>query len=732
MYAEIIVDIFNNQVDRIFTYKANEDTKLGHRVLVPFGRGNKPIEGFVIGFIDEPSFDPSKIKEVIRIIDDIPVFDEDMIKVAKFVSNEYRCPLVGALTLIMPSGIKGRDNLLQYEKWFKVTNIVEAHRFIEESKGSLKLEKQFLLMSYMIEKKEDSIRNIKNVLYITDSPIKSLLKKGLIEETQKEKNLDPFKNVKYDEYKKINLNEEQRYIYEDIKRKMLDGLSKNLIHGVTASGKTEIYMHLIEDVIAEGKSAIFLVPEISLTPQMVERFKGRFGDKVAVTHSRLNNSEKYDQWKKAKDGQISIMIGPRSALYTPFNNLGIIVIDEEHEKTYKSETTPKYDAIEVAEKICEIKNAALILGSATPSIRAYKKAKDGIYNLYTMKNRVLNYKMPKIEIADMREELMSGNRSIFSLKLKSAIEESLNKNEKIILFLNRRGFSNFVSCRECGYVMKCNNCDISYTHHGNSNKVSCHYCGKEEDYPKVCPECGSKYIKSFGVGTERVYDEFIKNFKGVKALRMDSDTIKNKHSYKEIIDKFKSDEYSALVGTQMITVGHDFKNVGLIAVVAADMLINFDDFKTGENAYQLISQVIGRAGRNEGEAKAIIQTYEPDNYVLKNVLESSYEDFYNEEIMYRSFMNYPPFIELGVITIKGEDQKQLVKDAMTIKKFIKDNKFENINIIGPTKAKIYKLRNIYRYKILVKSKSKENIIEFYEKLKIESILDLDFNPINML
>lgn len=726
-FAEIIVDINHQAVNRKFTYKIPEnlDIKLGLRVKVPFGRGNKLVEGFVIGLTNSINFDEKKAKFINSIIDNIPVLDEKTIKLAKWMEEEYDSNYSSVISCIMPSGIKGRDNLIQKEKWVKLIDDIEkVDEYISENEDKTRPEKQLKILEYLKNKKKSKVKDIEEKFSISNSPIKTLIKKNLLKEFLEEKDLDPYKNEKFEDFKKIQLNEEQNKIYKEIKN---NKGSLNLIHGVTASGKTEIYLQLIEELLKEDKDSIVLVPEIALTPQMVDRFKGRFKNLVAVTHSKLNSSERYNQWKKAKDGEVKIMIGPRSAIFTPFNNLGLIVIDEEHENTYKSETTPKYDAREVAEKLNELTKCTIVLGTATPSVKTYYRAKKGVYNLYKLNKRIKGFSYPEIEIIDMRKELLNGNRGIFSEKLIKNINESLLKKEQVIFFINRRGYSNFVSCRECGYVIKCENCDVSYAYHKHKDKLKCHYCSSEVKKPEKCPECGSKYIKNFGIGTEKVLREVKKVFKLADPIIMDSDAVSKKGSYKKIINKFKNGEKNVLIGTQMITKGHDFDNVSIIAIIAADMLLNFSNFKTSEYAFSQLMQVSGRAGRGKINAKSLIQTYEPDNFVLKSLEMSNYEYFYEEEIAYRKISNYPPFSSVATLILKSESEKEVIKRSFEIKNILEKNNKDKIDILGPTPAEISKIRNMYRWRIILKADKKNEIKEMLRNINNSSKVYIDVN-----
>ncbi len=577
--------------------------------------------------------------------------------------------------------------------------------------------------------------DIMEILKISASPIETLAKKNIVTIKKEEIRRNSIFNFKSKLIKttKLKLNDEQQKALETIENHLINKDKKTiLLHGVTGSGKTEVYLQAIEKILMENKQAIVLVPEISLTPQIVNIFLGRFGDKISVTHSRLSIGERYDQWKKARDGEISIMIGPRSAIFTPFTNLVIVIIDEEHEGTYKSDTTPKYNTIEVAEELCKINNATLILGSATPKLESYTKALDGDYTLVKMKNRI-NNQFPETIINDMRNELVSGNRSIFSLKLQELMVETLNNDKQIILFLNRRGFSNFVSCRDCGYVVTCDICNVNYTYHKYNNKLVCHYCNAEIENPTNCPICGSLHIRHFGVGTQRIEEEVKKLFPKENVLRMDFDTTSKKNSHEKILDEFKNNKSRILIGTQMIAKGLDFPNVTLVGIIAADLSLHAGDFRGAENTFQLITQVAGRAGRSKDLGKVVIQTYNSEHYAIQHAKNNDYESFYNDEIALRRQMDYPPFTNIFTIIFTSIDEKRII---IMLNKLIEIMNFYNkrsfFTMIGPSQCVISKVKNKYRWKVIVKGKDYDLLIQFclftLDKLKkIDTISDIDIN-----
>lgn len=791
-YAKVIVSISNKQVDRAFTYKVPEELapfiNKGARVVVPFGRSNKKYEGYVVSLSDRTSAPENfEIKEIISLLD--TMFTPEMLALAKWMSDKYFTPYSECLKCIMPAGISYKNSyiyeinqaipekatLRQKEIYDYISDRKEAsHQDIIASFGAnasnilngliknkiiVKKEKQTMkdlarlvryaalsekvskesirkgtaqekAYDFLLEKGETPVKALKESLGITDSPIQSLVKKGIVKLFEKEVRRETARPSSEVIEKNIIWNDEQREAIERIKALMKENESVKrpvLIHGVTGSGKTEVYMSIIEEVLKEGKEAIVLVPEISLTPQTVGRFVDRFGEKVSVTHSRLTMAERYDQWKNAAEGKVSVMIGPRSAVFTPFHNLGIIIIDEEHEHTYKSETSPKYDAREIAFKRGEISNALVVLGSATPSVDTYFKAENKEYELIHMRQRVKG-EMPQVDIIDMRKELVEGNRSIFSRALYEAMKENIEKGRQTILFLNRRGHSTFVSCRQCGYVVKCEDCSINYTYHLYSNKLICHYCGKEEQNPEYCPQCGSKYIRYFGVGTQKIEDEIKSLFPDVPVLRMDMDTTSGKNSHDKILSAFRKGKAKILIGTQMIAKGLDFPNVTLVGVVAADVSLNAGDYKSGENTFQLLTQVSGRAGRGDGLGKVFIQTYSPEHYALEYAKTGDYEGFYSHEIALRRQMDYPPYCHIFTVLFTGESEKKVIELLFKLSDIMKVyNKSGDFEALGPAPALISKIKKRFRWKIIIKCKDEERLKNYVlycvEKLREKEDLE---------
>lgn len=711
-YAEVILDINNKNVDKIYHYFIPENIqhiiKIGMRVFVPFGKGNRIREGYIIGFTNITDIDENLIKSVYSLPDKYPIFSNNMIQLAKFMSYKYYATLSECLQCIMPKIVKGKINKYAYIN-YENPSVPELIEKILKKNNSQSRVLNFLQSNSEII----SIHEIKNILGITLSPILTLEKNNIIKIDTKEVKKDTFDIKKYKQTFSLKLNNEQEKAYNFIKYELIKSDKKPiLLHGVTGSGKTEVYLQIIQYVLKEGKQAIVLVPEISLTPQTVERFIGRFGNLVSVTHSKLSDGERFDQWKKAKNGEISIMVGARSAIFTPFENLGIIIIDEEHESTYKSESTPKYNTIEVAEEIARMTDSVLLLGSATPSIETYYKTRNNKYSLIYMNNRINNLP-PEINIIDMRNELEQGNKSIFSISLFEAIRENLKNNMQTILFLNRRGHSTFVSCRKCGYVMQCDNCNVNYTYHLKDNKLICHYCNRVEAAPLKCPICDSYHIKYFGIGTQKVEEQIKKYFKDAIVMRMDLDTTSSKNSHEDILQKFKNNEADILIGTQMIAKGLDFPRVSLVGVIAADLSLYSGDYKSAENSFQILTQVSGRAGRAEFKGKVFIQTYNPEHYSIIFSKNNDYTGFYEKEIMERKIMDYPPFSNIFFIMITGKNENKVIDSINFLHKIMKYyNQKTKFYLSNPAKAYIAKIKNQYRYKIIVKSSEEERLKNF--------------------
>jgi len=730
-YAGVVVNNDSVQVDKIFTYKIPISligkVYLGYRVKVPFGRGNRTIDAFVLELYKQCD-NVNNIKEITSICDEMPLLKITDIELIKIMKKKYLCTYLECIKVIIPRGI---TRGIKKKTMFILTTCKDLEgKFSNEPYKNIY---ELVLLNNMKYNKNE----FSKMFNLSLSSINTMIKHGFLE--TKEIIINRYNQKDYSRYEEKILNENQQRSVDFI---MNSKHKKFLIHGVTGSGKTEIYMNLVSHMLKENKQSIILIPEISLTPQMVERFKGRFGRDIAVFHSRLSDGERYDEWMRVKLGNVKIAIGARSAIFLPFENLGLIVIDEEHEASYKSDSDPKFDAREIAYMKCKLEDCILILGSATPSIESYYRASINELQLITINERADGAAMPKVEIVDMREELMNNNRSIFSKSLHEGIIESLRKNEQVILFLNRRGFSTFVSCRKCGYVFKCKKCDISLTYHNTSEYLTCHYCGDKERISKVCPSCGSSYVKYFGVGTEQIEQEINRIFPSAKTLRMDFDTTRKKNSYEYIYNTFKNKQADILIGTQMVAKGLDFKNVTLVGVIAADLSLNLPDFRAFERTFQLLTQVSGRAGRGSKEGKVVIQTYSADNLTIQYAAHNDYDSFYKNEIMMRKAMDYPPFTSILVITMSSEDETLLIKSIQNVGENLKYNIQNNdkITLLGPCPCGISKIKNFYRWQIIIKGNIEEIIAEEIKNLVYELVkkiynsirVSIDINPSSMM
>lgn len=730
LYAEVIINSEALEIDRPFTYKVpeefNNEIKIGQIVKVPFGKGNKTSEGFILNLKNDDNI-KFKTKNIAAILVKDPVIDEDDINLIEFLREKTLCKYIDAFRLLIPVGImkgakakKKKVIVLKNEDLSNIKNPDGYKKIIEFFKtNSGKYTKSELI-------NEHSISQYK-LNKLIENEVLSIEEESVFRYNDRVYNKDSAKTLTIEQENII-----REYINSDDKM--------FLLKGVTGSGKTEVYMKLVERVLLEEKSAIILVPEIALTPQMIERFKGRFGVNVALFHSKLSDGERFDEWFRVKEGKAKVIVGARSAIFLPAKNLGLIIIDEEHENTYKSEQNPKYQTKEVAEYLSELKGCKVILGSATPSIETYYRALTGEMKLLELNSRVDNKPMPPMKVIDMRNELKGGNKSLFSRELFIAIQERLKRKEQIILFLNRRGFSTFVSCRSCGYVFKCDECDISMTYHKNGLLI-CHYCGKTKREPRECPKCHSKYVKFFGAGTQRVEEEVKKYFNNVRILRMDVDTTRDKHSYERIYNTFKNGEADILIGTQMVSKGLDFKNVTLVGILAADMSINIPDYRAAERTFQIITQVAGRAGRGDKQGEVLIQTYTPQHYSLQYAVNYDYEGFYEKEFTVRAMMKYPPFGKL--LLINGTSKKEellknfMHKITMMIKPLVES--CLDIEILGPIPCMISKVKENYRWQIVIKgefdsyfSKNIKEILYDENKNVYNDIrISMDINPNNL-
>ncbi len=605
-----------------------------------------------------------------------------------------------------------------YKKEKRYVSLTENEELLAEVKEKAEKDKrlagQLRVLSAISQEESISVEELKEKASVTDSPIHTLLQKGILVEQRRQEKRDVFQLEDYTPTQPFYPTPEQAQALALLREEeQKEGKRPILLHGVTGSGKTEIYMQLIEHVIMEGKQAIVLVPEISLTPQIMERFISRFGKRVSVTHSRLSLGERLDQWRKARDGEISIIIGPRSALFMPFSNLGVIVMDECHESSYISDVTPKYHTREVARKLSELTGALLVMGSATPDIDSYHRAVTGEFLLLQLKERTKGSRLPEVFVTDMRKELEDGNRSAFGLPLQQAIRENLEKGQQTMLFLNRRGYSTFVSCRKCGEVLTCPSCNVSYTYHASDKALVCHYCGKEVPVPKTCPSCGSHYIRYFGTGTQKIEEETRRLFPEASVLRMDADTTTGKNGHARILELFGKGKADILIGTQMIAKGHDFPNVTLVGILAADLSLNLGTYQAAENCFQLITQAAGRAGRGELPGQVFIQTYQPENHAIRMAAAQDYEGFYQEEILLRQAMEYPPFSHIFSVLITGEMEQEVILAAQRLGAFMNHYaERAGCTVVGPAPAPLPKFRGEFRWQIFAKGTDAERLKAF--------------------
>lgn len=722
MFADIIIDIVHEAVDRIFEYRIpdhlEEKAALGKTVVIPFGAGNRTRTGYIVGLKQQPDFDPSKIKAVLEIRDNEIESQRRLIELAVWMKQEYGCTMIQALKTVLPMQEK-----MQREEERTVRLMVDKEQAIFRLKEYE--EKHYKAKARILARllKEDSISYsvLRKEEKISSSTLESMEKDGVLEIISNHVYRNPVKDP-MNTHQIHPLNGGQQLIYEEFCRDYDADIRKTyLLYGVTGSGKTEVYLSLIRKVLEEGKQVIVLIPEISLTFQTVNRFYSYFGDQVSFVHSRLSKGEKYDQFVRAGKGEISIMIGPRSALFTPFPNLGLIIIDEEHESAYKSEVTPKYHAREVARKLADACHASLVLGSATPSLESYTMARLGRYRLWILMERANQKPMPEISVVDLRQELKEGNRSMFSRQLQKEIKERLKRKEQIMLFLNRRGYAGFVSCRSCGFVMKCPHCDISLTYH-RGGTMSCHYCGFHRPAPKVCPECGSPHIAAFGTGTQKVEAALFREFPEARVMRMDFDTTRKKESYNQMLSAFAKGEADILVGTQMIVKGHDFSNVTLMGILAADLSLHSGDFRAAEKTFQLVTQAAGRAGRGQLPGQVIIQTYQPEHYAITAAQRQNYEEFYEQEMIYRRLLKYPPFYDMLVLFCTGKEE-EVCRRAMEMMGEHLRRCYPDLHMIGPSEGAFSRINDIYRRVIYIKEKDRKKLKEIRQCAEAFSQMD---------
>ncbi len=714
-YAKIIIDISHEAVDRPFTYRIPDHLRgllsVGSRVEVPFGRGNSIKKGFVMEFADTTDVPSDKLKDIIGVNDRDISLSDSRIRLACWLKRNYGSTMSAALKTVLP--VKTKINPTIKKTVVRLVEESEIDPLIEEALKKRNVA-QLRFLYAIRDEREIPKSLLDQKLHISAKTIDKYKAAGVIE-VKEERLLRS--EIHADRKKDVipDLSDEQRLITDTLKADMDAGVYRTyLIHGITGSGKTEVYMRIIEDVLNRGRQAVMLIPEVALTYQTLMRFYRRFGDRVAVMNSTLSAGEKYDVYEQAAKGEVDIVIGPRSALFTPLPNIGVIIIDEEHEGSYKSETMPKYHARETAIEIARECKASVVLGSATPSVDSYYKAVNGEYKLFTLTKRLTGNQLPDVEAVDLRAELKAGNRSIFSRRLKELMEDRLSKGEQAMLFLNRRGLAGFVSCRACGFVVKCPHCDVSLSLHANGSMV-CHYCGYQTTRLSKCPECGSKYIAAFKAGTEQVEAEVKRMFPAARVLRMDADTTAKKGEYESILSKFADHEADILIGTQMIVKGHDFKDVTLVGVLAADMSLFQSDYRASERTFQLLTQAAGRAGRGDNSGSVVIQTYKPDHYAVQYSLSHDYEGFFKEEADYRRMMDYPPASHLFSVLVTSKEEILAEELAKTLAN--EARKVSSSPVFGPAKAMIGKIEDRYRFTFYVKNADYDELVKVKDRLE---------------
>lgn len=719
IYAGVIVDISHEKLDKIFQYSVPEDIasviSIGNKVNIPFGAGHRT--GYVVNLSNTPEIAPDKIRPLDGIVKSSTTIDERMIKLAYWMKTNYGSTINQALKTVIP--VKEKVKQVNNRTVRLLISPREALSLSEEYRTSKR--KQSEILKFLSNNPVCDYRKVTQQMGQVRQSLTALSDAGLIEiDTQRVfrnelEAAEDFRNV-------TSLNQEQRVVCDGIiKDYDNNDMTPCLIKGVTGSGKTEVYMEIIQHVLSKGREVIVLIPEISLTYQTIMRFYAKFGNVVSVINSRLSKGEKYDRFELAAQGRIKIMVGPRSALFTPFNNLGAVIIDEEHESAYQSETIPRYHARETAIELARMTGAKVIMGSATPSLETFNRCKSGIYKLYRLDNRAGNATIPDVDVVDLRDEMKKGNRTMFSTKLKSLMQEKLDAGEQIMLFLNRRGYQGFINCRECGNVIQCPHCDVSLTLHGR-NRLVCHYCGYETVFNHICPKCGSKYIGAFKAGTEKVEEETRKIFPHASVLRMDLDTTSGKEGHRNILEKFASHEADILIGTQMIVKGHDFADVTLVGILLADMSLHCSDYRAAEITFDLLTQAAGRAGRGDRKGNVVIQTYDPEHYSIVHAAGQDYDAFYDEEMGYRELMGYPPSNHMMAVRISCADADLATKLSDELYKLTSVD--DRVNIIGPADAAVYKINDIYNRVIYYKCKDYalliqiKDIIENYLKCNV--------------
>lgn len=740
MYADVIIDISHEKLDKVFQYripeKLLERLVIGMQVQVPFGGGNVLRTGYVVDITSRADYDESRIKDIVRIVEQSVPIESQLIALAAWMRRNYGGTMNQALKTVIP--VKHKERLQKKRTvMLALTDAAEAKNLLAEFTRKHRTARARLLAA-LLENPGIAYEVVTHKLNITAAVLRAMEEQGIIRIVSEERYRNPVAHLTQRGYD-IVLSAEQQAVVDAIDADFQMGqYGGYLLQGVTGSGKTEVYMELIDRAAKRGRPSIVLIPEIALTFQTVMRFYNRFGDRVSILHSRLSSGERYDQFLRAKNGELDVMIGPRSALFTPFSNLGYIIIDEEHESSYKSETVPRYHARETAMERARMAGASVILGSATPSLESRYRAQKGTLRLFYLSNRAKSAsRLPTCHVADLREELKSGNRSILSRKLQELMEERLGRHEQIMLFLNRRGMAGFVSCRECGEAVLCPHCDVSLSLH-EGGRLKCHYCGYEIPQVLRCPSCGSKYIGAFRAGTQKIEQIVRKRFPDARLLRMDYDTTRAKDSYEKILSAFANEEADILIGTQMIVKGHDFPKVTLVGILAADLSLHAGDYRAAERTFQLLTQAAGRAGRGERPGEVVIQTYQPDHYAVLAAKDQDYEHFYEQELAYRELMCYPPVWNLLLIAVASPREAEAGECSRRLGGWLREN-CPGLRMIGPTEAAVAKVNDIYRWVIYVKSEDYEELVCVKDSLEEvlsgsrfqQTTVQFDFNPINV-
>ena len=732
LYADVIVDISHEKLDKSFQYRVPERLKsriqAGMAVKIPFGKANREITGYVTGLTGRAAVSTDRMKEILDINERAETIESKMMRLAAWIHSQYGSTMNQALKTVLPVKAKVQE---KQKKTIRLLFEKEAARaYLQEAKRKHYAARVRLLEALLASETKTLDYNAAcKSLQITASTLRPLIKDDVL--TVDADRIYRGPQIQAEARKRQIPNEQQQTVIRGILEEARNEGRPCLIHGVTGSGKTLVYMELIQSVLDAGRQVIVLIPEIALTYQTVRRFYEYFGDQVSILHSRLSQGERYDQMQQAREGRVKVMIGPRSALFTPFPYLGMVIIDEEHESSYKSETMPRYHAREVAIQRGKMEHAQVVLGSATPSTDSYWKAKNGEYALFSMTQRYEDRPLPKVEIVDLRGELKAGNRSMISEPLAKAMQQRLEKGEQMMLFLNRRGYAGFVSCRSCGYVAKCPHCDVSMSLH-NHGRLVCHYCGYETAQYKTCPSCGSPYIGGFKAGTQQIEKMVKIMFPKSRVLRMDFDTTRKKEGHTRILEAFNRQEADILIGTQMIVKGHDFPNVTLVGVLAADLSLNDADFRSGERTFQLVTQAVGRAGRGEVPGEAFVQTYQPDNYSIRAAVSQDYEAFYEEEMAYRALMKYPPAAAMMAVLGGCEDEALLSQGMKYIREYISRlDKKHMLRVIGPAPQAVSRVQDIYRQVIYIRQKDRNVLTALKDKLEEYIEINSGFSNIHI-